>query len=73
MTVVHMNGRIYRVSPGGLVWAGYQRQSQPELGYVWKRMQRGSKLSQTVLESAGIISPTPASTGLTKRRLYGIY
>lgn len=73
MTIVHMDGRIYRVTPGGLVWSGYQRPSQPELGYVWRRMTKGSKLSTRVLEEAGLITTqkTP-STVLTKRRLYAI-
>lgn len=74
MTVVHFNGRIYRVSPGGLVWSGFQRPSQPELGYVWKRMARGSKLSNAILEAAGLAEPAKTlSPRLTKQRLYGIY
>lgn len=73
MTVVNYNGRIYRVSPGGLVWSGFQRPSQPELGYVWKRMGRGSKLSRSILEAAGLAEPEkPSSTRLTKRRLYAM-
>lgn len=54
MTIVHMNGRIYRVTPGGLVWAGFERPSQPHLGVVWKRMERGSKLSREVLAAVGV-------------------
>jgi len=72
LTVVHLNGRVYKISPGGLVWSGFERPSQPELGVVWKRMSRGSKLSQEVLVAAGLAPKKTLSPGLTKRRLYAI-
>jgi hypothetical protein len=34
---VQLDGKTYRVSPGGLVWAAYTRPSQPEQGTLWRR------------------------------------
>jgi len=70
---ITVDGKAYRISPSGLVWSGYTRPSDPELGVVWKRMQRGSIRSTRVLVAAGLAAPQePASTGLTKRRHYAI-
>lgn len=71
--ILTVEGKLYRISPSGLVWSGYTRPSQPELGVVWKRMQRGSIRSMRVLAAAGLATPQKVlSTGLTRQRHYAI-
>lgn len=73
MTVVHINGKLYRITPGGLVFAAYSRPSQPEQGILWRRLSRGSALSTRVLVEAGLAEPQKtSSTRLTKKHLYAI-
>ena len=74
MTELTVDGKLYRISPSGLVWSGYTRPSQPELGVLWRRMERGTIRSMRVLEAAGLSGPKKdVTTRLTKRRLYGIF
>jgi hypothetical protein len=70
MTIVTLDGKTYRVSPTGLVWAGYTRPSEPWLGMLWRRMARGSRQSRLVRIAAGIEAPEAASAPRPRDRHY---
>lgn len=55
MTELTVEGKLYRVSPGGLVWSGYMHPGTTSV--VWKRMARGSIRSNRVLVAAGVMAP----------------
>jgi len=65
-----VDGKLYRISPSGLVWSGYRRPSQPELGVLWRRMERGTIPSMRVLRAAGLIAPKAAGRLRSKERYY---
>jgi hypothetical protein len=65
-----LDGKTYRVSPTGLVWAGYTRPSEPWLGLVWKRMERDSRQSRLVRIAAGVETAGLAQPPRKRNRHY---
>lgn len=60
MTQLTLDGKLYRIGPSGLVWAGYTHSSSS--GTLWRRMEPNSIKSQLVriaagMETAGLAQP----------------
>ena len=66
--IITLNDKTYRVSPTGLVWAGYTRPSQNGSRMIWKPMGRHTALTKRVLIAAGLAAPEP--TPMTRRRFH---
>ena len=64
MTSVTLDGRVFAITPGGLVSVAYKHPAQPGLT-LWRRMTYGSQLSRRVRVAAGLESkPVPPKSRL---------
>lgn len=63
-----LDGKLYRISPTGLVWAGYTHANAS--GTLWRRMERGSPHSRRVLVAAGLEAPEPQPAARRRDRHY---
>ena len=68
MTHVTLNGKLYRIGPTGLVWAGYTHSKAS--GTLWRRMIHGSPLSKAVRIAAGVETPEAAPAPRRRGRHY---
>lgn len=71
MTELTVDGKLYRIGPTGLVWAGYTHPGTT--GLVWKRMARGSIRSNRVLVAAGMMAPPVPPPPRPRDRHYARY
>ena len=68
--IVTLDGKTYRITPGGRVWAGYTRPSQPELGVLWRPLTSNSARYLRVLQAAGLAAPEPTPAPRRRFHLY---
>ncbi len=69
MQIVQLDGKTYKVSPGGRVWASYETSAQPGRT-LWRRMEKDSVRSKRARQAAGL---EPIAPPLPKRGQEHLY
>jgi hypothetical protein len=68
MTTLTLDGKTYRISPGGRVWVNYEHPNA--FATCWRRLEINSRQSRLVRQAAGIEAPEAASAPRPRDRHY---